>query len=74
MKSPVRRATSTLELAYNTKHAAPSETSSLGNQQHVLHFHLKLLMVPIVRKRTMGPCTGYSVVVPWSPSQTAQRA
>lgn len=68
------RATSTLVLAYNTKHAAPSETSSLGNQQCVLHFHLKLLMVPIVRKRSMGPYTDYAAAVPWSPSQTALRA
>lgn len=57
--------------AYNTKHAAPLETSSLGNQKRVLHFHLKLLMVPTVR--SVRPCTAYAVVVPWSPSQTAQR-
>lgn len=74
MKSPVKRATSTLVLAYNTKHAAPSETASHGERWHLLHFHLKLLMVPTGRKRSVGPFPGYSVVVLGSSSQKAQRA
>lgn len=56
---------------YSPKGSAPSETSSRRVQWHVLHFHLKLLMVATTRKRSMGPCTGYTVVVLRSPRQLA---
>lgn len=70
-RSGARRATSAPVLAYNPKRSAPSEFSSRGERWHLLHFHLKLLMVATARKRSMGPCTGYTGVVPQSPRELA---
>lgn len=80
MKQPrmKRRTTSLLVLAYKAEHASFINIQSRACFRNFLSweqaacFHLKLLMVPTVRKRSVGP--GYTVVVPWSPSQTAQRA